>query len=199
MSEPIPESIPTSTSRLSHRPTKRSKSHHASSNAISSQSHSLAVLFANADREIIIPPVSSKTATTQPPPPPPEIVPNVQGSSAGAGSGEFHVYKASRRREYERLKAMDEEVKWEEGEREWTQKKLDATKKEEKRMGKNKARRQKAKERKAGKGKDSGGEEKAKMEKGKSGEAGDARPEGATAASPLPEEVGLTIRDEDDW
>lgn len=33
---------------------------------------------------------------------------NVQGSSAGAGSGEFHVYKASRRREYERLKLLDE-------------------------------------------------------------------------------------------
>lgn len=36
---------------------------------------------------------------------------NVQGSSAGAGSGEFHVYKAGRRREYERLKAMDETAK----------------------------------------------------------------------------------------
>ena len=33
---------------------------------------------------------------------------NVQGSSAGAGSGEFHVYKQSRRREYERLKIMDD-------------------------------------------------------------------------------------------
>lgn len=33
---------------------------------------------------------------------------NVQGSTAGAGSGEFHVYKQSRRREYERLKIMDE-------------------------------------------------------------------------------------------
>jgi hypothetical protein len=37
-----------------------------------------------------------------------EMMKNVQGSSAGAGSGEFHVYKASRRREYERLKLMDE-------------------------------------------------------------------------------------------
>jgi hypothetical protein len=40
--------------------------------------------------------------------PPREMMKNVQGSSAGAGSGEFHVYKASRRREYERLKIMDE-------------------------------------------------------------------------------------------
>lgn len=35
---------------------------------------------------------------------------NVQGSSAGAGSGEFHVYKQNRRREYERLKLMDEKA-----------------------------------------------------------------------------------------
>jgi hypothetical protein len=37
-----------------------------------------------------------------------EMMKNVQGSSAGAGSGEFHVYKASRRREYERLKLLEE-------------------------------------------------------------------------------------------
>ena len=42
--------------------------------------------------------------------PPREMMKNVQGSSAGAGSGEFHVYKANRRREYERLKLMDEEA-----------------------------------------------------------------------------------------
>ena len=39
-----------------------------------------------------------------------EMMKNVQGSSAGAGSGEFHVYKASRRREYERLKMMEDEA-----------------------------------------------------------------------------------------
>jgi hypothetical protein len=40
--------------------------------------------------------------------PPREMMKNVQGSSAGAGSGEFHVYKAARRREYERLKMLEE-------------------------------------------------------------------------------------------
>ena len=39
--------------------------------------------------------------------PPPEMVKNVQASAAAAGSGEFHVYKHSRRREAERLKQMD--------------------------------------------------------------------------------------------
>ena len=59
----------------------------------------------------------SKPAFVPPPPkektirPAREMMKNVQGSSAGAGSGEFHVYKAGRRREYERLKIMEEESK----------------------------------------------------------------------------------------
>lgn len=32
------------------------------------------------------------------------------GSNAGAGSGEFHTYRHSRRREQERLKRIDEEA-----------------------------------------------------------------------------------------
>jgi hypothetical protein len=59
----------------------------------------------------------SKPAYVPPPPkdkiirPAREMMKNVQGSSAGAGSGEFHVYKASRRREYERLKMMEDEAR----------------------------------------------------------------------------------------
>lgn len=51
----------------------------------------------------IPPPLKEKTIR-----PAREMMKNVQGSSAGAGSGEFHVYKASRRREYERLKLLEE-------------------------------------------------------------------------------------------
>jgi len=59
----------------------------------------------------------TKPAYIPPPPkeksirPAREMMKNVQGSSAGAGSGEFHVYKASRRREYERLKMMEDEMR----------------------------------------------------------------------------------------
>ncbi|KAL0994480.1 hypothetical protein UPYG_G00122790 [Umbra pygmaea] len=38
---------------------------------------------------------------------PPEFVRDVMGSSAGAGSGEFHVYRHLRRREYQRQDFLD--------------------------------------------------------------------------------------------
>jgi hypothetical protein len=40
-------------------------------------------------------------------PDPPEFIRNVMGSSAGAGSGEFHIYRHIRRREYARQQYLD--------------------------------------------------------------------------------------------
>lgn len=68
------------------------------------QALQLQKLLANPDREVKIPkPAKEKELRA-----PRETIKNVSGSSAGAGSGEFHVYKHSRRREYERIKLMEE-------------------------------------------------------------------------------------------
>jgi len=99
-----------------------------------------------------------------PPPPkdksiraPREMMKNVQGSSAGAGSGEFHVYKASRRREFERLKMMDEESKKELEALEFEQKKREWEEQADAKTAKNRAKRQKKKAK--AKGEEKGGKE----------------------------------------
>ena len=76
---------------------------HALSAVEKQRSHLEKLLKDPAKPAYIPPPPKEKTIR-----PPREMMKNVQGSSAGAGSGEFHVYKASRRREYERLKLMEE-------------------------------------------------------------------------------------------
>ncbi|KAL8910697.1 MAG: hypothetical protein Q9171_004032 [Xanthocarpia ochracea] len=105
MSEPIPESVPTSADPRSKRPLKR-----RALTPTSAQANQVEALFAKPDIDIPLPSTNGTVAKKSTLAPPPEIVANVQGSSAGAGSGEFHVYKASRRREYERIKQMTEQV-----------------------------------------------------------------------------------------
>jgi len=141
MSENIPESIPTSADHRSHRPAKKART---ANTAAGQQSAQVEALFANPDRDIVLPSgqVQRRVAA------PPEIVANVQGSSAGAGSGEFHVYKASRRREYERLRVMDEETEREKKDREFEEQREALRRKDEEKLGKNQARRAKAKARK---------------------------------------------------
>lgn len=162
MSEPIPESIPTSADPRSQRPTKRRaltpRAGHASEvEALFSKPEKALAQLASLNSSLSKNPSSSA---------PPEIVANVQGSSAGAGSGEFHVYKASRRREYERLRAMDDEVQQEEEERAFLERKAEQEKRDAEKTERNRAKRAKAMARK---------------QKGKGGKAGDAAAAAAAA------------------
>jgi len=150
MSEPIPESIPTSQDPRSKRPTKR-----RALTPVTAQASQVEALFAKPDRDIQLP-TSDALSKPRTLAPPPEIVANVQGSSAGAGSGEFHVYKASRRREYERLRLMDEEVRKEKGDEEFERRTEELRRRDEMKTGRNKAKREKMKARKL-KGKGGGG------------------------------------------
>ncbi|XP_078598912.1 PRKR-interacting protein 1 homolog [Branchiostoma floridae x Branchiostoma japonicum] len=75
----------------------------------------------------------------------PEFVRDVMGSSAGAGSGEFHVYRGYRRRELFRQKHLDEHAK-KESQRDEFEKKLDANRQAaEEKTAKKRAKRQKKK------------------------------------------------------
>ncbi|KAI1210387.1 uncharacterized protein F4807DRAFT_423213 [Annulohypoxylon truncatum] len=155
MSGEGPESIPTSADPRSKRPTKK-----RALTPLSAQAREVEVLFSKPDQEIRVPDPSSSSALSSKKralPPPPEIVTNVQGSSAGAGSGEFHVYKASRRREYERLRRMDEEVADERERAAFERAREERERRDDEKTRKNREKREKAKARKAGKGKNGGG------------------------------------------
>jgi hypothetical protein len=139
MSEPIPESIPTSALRRARPPRKK-----VALTPAGQQSAQVEALFANPERAgngILLGPKPKTLAAI------PEIIASVQGSSAGAGSGEFHVYKASRRREYERLKIMDEETKAEEADLEFEARKLEREQADGEKLNKNRSKREKLKQR----------------------------------------------------
>ncbi|KXN92457.1 hypothetical protein AN958_08016 [Leucoagaricus sp. SymC.cos] len=125
----------------------------SSSNPVSVPQHALTAVEkqrAQLDRLLKDP---SKPAYVPPPPneksirPAREMMKNVQGSSAGAGSGEFHVYKAGRRREYERLKLMEDQAQKEALAVEFERKRKEVEEAAEARTAKNRAKRQKKKER----------------------------------------------------
>lgn len=139
MSGEGPESIPTSADPRSKRPTKKRALTPSSAHAAS-----VDALFAKPDQDTRAPELSSAVAARRAVgAAAPEIVTNVQGSSAGAGSGEFHVYKAARRREYERLRAMDEEVRTEKATEEFEREKAERIARDEERTRKNREKRDK--------------------------------------------------------
>ncbi|GAA5880134.1 hypothetical protein JCM3774_004160 [Rhodotorula dairenensis] len=111
------------------------------------QAAALQRLLAKPDREIRIP--ERKEGVTKTLRAPREMMKNVQGSSAGAGSGEFHVYKQSRRREYERLKIMDEVEEYEKQKQEALERQRAYEREAEERTAKNRLKRQR---KKAGRG-----------------------------------------------
>ncbi|XP_075678897.1 PRKR-interacting protein 1 homolog [Dermatophagoides pteronyssinus] len=100
-------------------------------------------LMANIDKPMEIPvgPKSKKFAT------PPEFVRNVMGSSAGAGSGEFHVYRHLRRKEYARLNFIETQAKNEQLDEEYRKKLEENQRKLEESTAKRRAKRLKKKER----------------------------------------------------
>ncbi|CAD6588101.1 MAG: hypothetical protein CYPHOPRED_004267 [Cyphobasidiales sp. Tagirdzhanova-0007] len=165
-------------SRRSHRPSPSPRAVAAGAaagtskpkNAAEAQRAQLEKLFVDPSKEVYIP-AAPKAKTLAPPR---DMIPNVQGSSAGAGSGEFHVYKQSRRREYERLKQMEVEDSKEKAEREFAGKQRSRQEADDARTAKNRAKRLKKKAKKGSKkGKEAATDAHAGTSRKDDGRAGD--------------------------
>lgn len=178
MSGTGPESIPVSADPRSRRPIKK-----RALSPTSAQKAQLETLLKKPDQEIRIPPsATDPNGHKRRLPLPPEIVTNVQGSSAGAGSGEFHVYKAARRREYERLRRMDDEVRQVEADREFRDQKEKRQEEDEAKTRRNREKREKMRLRK----------EKAKLDKKNGGGGGGAGAKTAAAVNTTQASSGAT-------
>ncbi|KAK9238747.1 hypothetical protein V1525DRAFT_400429 [Lipomyces kononenkoae] len=166
----------------------------------------LSNLSKNPNRQIIIPRPKSPSELI---PPPPELVTNVQGSSAGAGSGEFHVYKQARRREMERTKIFEEQR-----DKEVMLKEFEDRREQMKRLDDQRTSKNRDKRRKRGRGGGKGSDKKTATDSSyndavKSGAADEAAKQEdnqlpasnttatqPSAAAPIDSEINLTIIDE---
>ncbi|XP_050428307.1 PRKR-interacting protein 1 homolog [Adelges cooleyi] len=111
-------------------------------NATDLQRLKLERLMKNPDKPVYIPEPRSDKKT----PHVPEFVRNVMGSSAGAGSGEFHVYRHLRRKEYARQKHIQLKAEKELLEEAYKQKILENKQMAEGRTAKKRAKRLKRKQ-----------------------------------------------------
>lgn len=115
-------------------------------------------LMKNIEKPVVIPErPKEKTITNVP-----EFVRNVMGSSAGAGSGEFHVYRHLRRKEYARQKFIQLKSEKEQLDEAYRSKLEENKRKAEERTAKKRAKRLKKKEKMKNKKKKLGNENKAK-------------------------------------
>ena len=98
----------------------------------------------NPDKPVVIPPRQDSKRKKERGGP--DFVRNVMGSSAGAGSGEFHVYRHLRRKEFARQRMIEEEARREELDSEY-QARLERNRKEaEERVERNRLKRLKKKQ-----------------------------------------------------
>ena len=112
----------------------------------SEQRYELEALLENPDQEIIIPSRKEERELL-----PPDVLLNIQGSSAGAGSGEFHVYKAARKREFERIRRFEDEVEREASELQFLKERDERARIQAEKTVRNRKRRDKKKAKRASK------------------------------------------------
>ncbi|KAJ1876134.1 hypothetical protein LPJ55_000036 [Coemansia sp. RSA 990] len=79
--------------------------------------------------------------------PPPDIVLNVRGSSAGAGSSDFSIYRNQRRKENLRIKLMEAEAAADRIQEEFENEMESLKQKDDEKTARNRAKRQKRKNR----------------------------------------------------
>ncbi|CAB4011296.1 PRKR-interacting 1 homolog [Paramuricea clavata] len=101
-------------------------------------------LMSNPDKPVVIPGQKKEWKPSDPK----DFVRFVMGSSAGAGSGEFHVYRATRRRENNRLKYIDDKAKKEDADAEYHKKQEENETMADEKTAKKRAKRLKKKQKK---------------------------------------------------
>ncbi|KAJ1906562.1 hypothetical protein IWQ60_012050 [Tieghemiomyces parasiticus] len=117
------------------------KVHRNQLSAVERQRQDLERLLKKAEKPVALPEIYHKKVRS-----PPEFVMNTHGSAAGASSSDFHIYRAYRRHETERIKHIEEEAKEEQKKTEFERKRLEAQAELDRETAKRRAKRQRRKQ-----------------------------------------------------